>query len=256
MTTFVLVHGGWGGGWEWRMVADGLASLGHDAYRPTLTGLGERRHLATRETDLDTHIRDVIALLEMEDLRDIVLLGHSYGGAVVTGVADRVPERVARLVYLEGFVLRDGESVNDLTPAPFVAALRDNAASGGDGWLAAFPLDDVGVPDDLTDWYASRMSRQPLATLDQPLRLQGRVDDLPRSYIFAPEDGEGAGSLFRRFWDRAVSERWDCHLLPVGHDAQVIAPDLLVALLDRIANATTPGEAAAASASATAGSAP
>ena len=109
--TYVLVHGAWGGGWAWRDVADRLRARGHEAYRPTLTGLGERRHLATEDVGLDTHIEDVVNLLVFEQLHDVVLVGHSYGGMVISGVADRVPERIAYRIYIDAFVPEDGESL-------------------------------------------------------------------------------------------------------------------------------------------------
>jgi pimeloyl-ACP methyl ester carboxylesterase len=113
MTTFVLLHGGWHGGWCWRFVAPALRHAGHNVYTPTLTGLGEREHLARPEIDLKLHVQDVVALLEMEDLQDIVLLGHSYGGMVVTGVADRCAARISRLVYLDAFVPENGKCALD-----------------------------------------------------------------------------------------------------------------------------------------------
>src|ERR671910_3846047 len=101
MATYVLVGGAWLGGWCWKPIARRLRDQGHDAYPLTLTGLGERAHLASPEVDLETHITDVVNLIEFEDLRDVVLLGHSYANLVVTGVADRVPERISRVVYLD-----------------------------------------------------------------------------------------------------------------------------------------------------------
>lgn len=108
MTSFVLVHGAWCGGWIWKHVASALRARGHDVLTPTLTGLGERAHLASPEVGLGTHVEDVVRVLEYDDLTDVVLVGHSYGGMVVTGVGDRVPERLAQLVYLDAFVPREG----------------------------------------------------------------------------------------------------------------------------------------------------
>ncbi|MBA2255515.1 MAG: alpha/beta fold hydrolase [Chloroflexi bacterium] len=231
MATFVLVHGGWGGGWEWRPVADRLVTAGHVTYRPTLTGLGERRHLGHPKVDLETHIKDVIGVLEAEDLVDVVLVGQSYAGAVVTGVADRVPERIRRLVYVDAFVPRDGESVNDLSPVRFVERLRALARTDGDGWQVPLPFDDLGLPADIAGWYGGHLGPHPLATLDQPVRLTDAVESVPRSYVDCAPPGAKATWLFRSFADRARSESWDQHDLPVGHDAHVIAPDRLAALL-------------------------
>jgi len=130
MATFVIVHGGFGGGWEWREVARLLQAKGHEVTRPTLTGLGERSHLATASVDLELHIEDVVQHLAFEGLHDLVLVGQSYGGMVVTGVADRVPERIARLVYVDAFVPRDGESLFDLVGPELSSVFRGSAADG------------------------------------------------------------------------------------------------------------------------------
>src|SRR5215216_473082 len=108
MTTFVLVHGGWHGGWCWKRVAPLLRDAGHDVYTPTLTGLGERVHLASPQVNLTTHITDVVNVIEFEDLSEVVLVGHSYGGVVITGVASKVSDRIKDLVYLDAFVAKDG----------------------------------------------------------------------------------------------------------------------------------------------------
>jgi pimeloyl-ACP methyl ester carboxylesterase len=116
MATYVLIHGGWHGGWCWARVAPILRAAGHDVYAPSLTGLGDRVHLLSPSVRLETHIEDVLGVLSYEDLRDVVLVGHSYGGMVITGVADRAADRVSHLVYLDAFVPRDGECLLDLLP--------------------------------------------------------------------------------------------------------------------------------------------
>src|SRR5689334_24528018 len=116
MATIVIVHGGWSGGWYFTPVARLLRSAGHEVYTPTLTGIGERVHLATRETGLSTHVQDVVNVLDFEDLHEVVLVGYSYGGMVITGVANRVPHRIKQLIYLDAFVPRNGESVADFMP--------------------------------------------------------------------------------------------------------------------------------------------
>jgi pimeloyl-ACP methyl ester carboxylesterase len=236
MATFVLVHGGWGGGWEWRPVADVLQEAGHTAYRPTLTGLGERRHLASPQVDLDTHIQDVLAVLETEALTDVVLVGQSYGGAVVTGVADRAPDRIGRLVYVDAFVPDNGQSVNELSGTKFSQYTHDLAAEGGDGWQVPvwFSAEDQGLPNHVSEWYMAHVGPHPLAALDQPIRLSGAVETVPASYIDC-EPPDAPAWVFRVFADEARSKGWDYHRLPVGHDAQVIAPDALALLLTEIA---------------------
>ena len=121
MATYVLVHGAWHGGWCWNRVAPLLRDKGHDVYTPTLTGLGERVHLATPEVDLSTHVTDVVNVIEFEDLRNVVLMGHSYGGQVITGVAGAIPERIGQLVYLDASLPNDGESLSQLARASATA---------------------------------------------------------------------------------------------------------------------------------------
>jgi pimeloyl-ACP methyl ester carboxylesterase len=117
--TFVLVHGAWAGGWEWKKVGALLLADGHAVYRPTLTGQGERVHLASADVDLNMHISDIVNTILFENLHDVVLMGHSYGGMVITGVADRIPDRIKCLVYVDAFLPEDGESVNDLGSRKF-----------------------------------------------------------------------------------------------------------------------------------------
>ncbi len=235
VATFVLVHGGWGGGWEWRPVAELLQQEGHLAYRPTLTGLGERRHLANPAIDLDTHIDDILGLLETEDLAEVLLVGQSYGGAVATGVADRAPRRIRRLIYVDAFVLGDGQSVNELSGSKAADYFR-SLADMGDGWQVPvwFDADQLGLPGHLGQWYMALVGPHPLASLDQPLHLTGAVDSVARSYIDCePPDTEGW--VFRRFADHARSRGWDYHQLPLGHDVHVIDPEALVAVLTELA---------------------
>lgn len=134
MATYLVVHGGWGGGWEWSAVARGLTSLGHEVHTPSLTGLGDRAHLATPAVCLTTHVEDIVAILVTFELDDVVLAGQSYGGMVVTGVVDRVPDRVGRLVYLDAFVPDHGVSCNQLCGPRFTERIRSIAAERGDGW--------------------------------------------------------------------------------------------------------------------------
>jgi pimeloyl-ACP methyl ester carboxylesterase len=145
MATFVIVHGAWSGAHAWRWVRPMLRAAGHDVVTPALTGQGERAHLATPATDLDTHITDVAAVLHYEDLSDVVV-GHSYGGMVITGVADRVPERLAQLVYFDAEVPLDGEAELDLVPATERAGYEEAARTRGDGWRVPPPFPDPLPP--------------------------------------------------------------------------------------------------------------
>lgn len=233
MATFVIVHGAWGGGWEWDGVARGLRESGHDAHTPTLTGLGDRAHLARRDVGLATHVQDVVAVLETWDLREVVLVGQSYGGMVITGVVDRVPERLRRLVYVDAFVPFDGQSCNELCGDAWTTRMRQLADEQGDGWKVPLPFTgNMGLSDDVADWYVPRLIPHPLATLDDRPELTGSGDHVPRSYLHlvdaedAADQGPTAASAAH-----ARQEGWDYALVVGPHDLHVEDPSRMVALL-------------------------
>ncbi|HEY3190963.1 MAG TPA: alpha/beta hydrolase family protein [Solirubrobacteraceae bacterium] len=235
MATFVLVHGAWHGGWCWRRVAAPLRAAGHEVHAPTLTGLGERAHLLGRHVDLATHVQDVAQLLFYEDLREVVLVGHSYGGMVIAGVAERAPERLAQLVYLDAFVPLDGRSMLDLFPARARAETLERARVEGDGWRS--PPRDEAEPFGVVDpadaaWVRSRLTAHPVATWTQPLRLSSRAAaGLPRTFVECT-----ATRWFGQYAARARSEPgWAYRELPTGHDAMITMPRELADLLRRIA---------------------
>ena len=147
--SFVLVHGGWLGAWCWRRVRPLLQAAGYEVFAPTLTGLGERAHLLSPDIGLMTHVQDVVGLIEAEELQDIVLVGQSYAGMVITGVADRVPERLSHVVYLDAFVPRDGQSLADLVGPEMMANLEQAARAQGSGWrVPPLPPQACGVTDE------------------------------------------------------------------------------------------------------------
>lgn len=148
MTTYVLVGGTWLGGWCWQPVARRLRDNGHDAYPVTLTGLGEREHLASPHVDLNTHITDVVNLIEFEDLRDVVLLGHSYAGVVVTGAADRIPERISQLVYLDSRPLPDGSALIEAFPSELRRHIEGQVGRTGRGLAVSHAVVGRGVQHD------------------------------------------------------------------------------------------------------------
>ncbi len=235
-TTFVLVHGAWHGGWCWVRVADRLRAAGHRVFAPTLTGLGERSHLLTRAVDLETHIADVIAVIEAEELSDVALVGHSYAGAVTAGVADRARERLARLILLDAAMPDWGEAMIDLNPPEIVAQRRALVEREGDGFKLPAPGPEAFGVTDAADaaWLKRRLTPQPWACYTQKLeRRRDGFDALPRDYIdcTAPAMPSIAPSRAR------VRARagWKVHDLATGHDAMVIAPAELSALLERIA---------------------
>lgn len=232
MATFVLVHGAFHGGWCWRWVADRLAAKGHRVFTPTLTGLADRSHLINPAIDLDTHIGDVANLMRWEGLRDVVLCGHSYGGMVVTGAADREAGRIAALVYLDALVPEDGQSALQVVLPDRARALR-NGAAGNDGWrVPPTPAAVFGV-EDPTDraWVDGLCTPQPIATLAQPIRLSGALAQVRRRhYILAKRyDPSPYHGLARRL---RKEPGWRVDELDTGHDAMVTMPDELTRALE------------------------
>jgi pimeloyl-ACP methyl ester carboxylesterase len=235
MATFVLVHGAWHGGWCWPRVAEPLRARGHRVFTPTLTGLGERAHLARPEIDLETHIADVVGLIESEELESVVLCGHSYGGMVVSGVADRLVARVGALVFLDAFVPEDGQSLLSLQPPDRAQRMREAAAKHG-GWrVPPFPASHFGVRDGADRaWIDRRCVPHPFRTLDQPARLTGdwrRIKGL--HYILA---ADYANSAFGRFADAARADpTFRVATVPCGHEVMIDEPARLVDLLTEAA---------------------
>jgi pimeloyl-ACP methyl ester carboxylesterase len=234
MATILVAHGAWSAGWAWHKMHPLMSARGHRLVTPTYTGVGERAHLAHPGIDLDAHVADLLAVLHYEDLRDVILLGHSYGGMVATGIAERAPERLAQRVYLDAFVPRDGEALQDLVSPDTRAAIRRGAAEQGEGWR----IPPNPVPDDTSAadraWILPRRVMQPLATFAQPLRVSGAGDDLPRSYIYCTR--ATPGDVFRQFAERARSEPgWRCYDLDASHSPNITAPEALADLLATIA---------------------
>jgi pimeloyl-ACP methyl ester carboxylesterase len=236
MATFVLVHGGWHGGWCWKKVLPMLQAAGHEVFTPTLTGLGDRAHLARPDVGLATHVQDVANVLEYEDLGGVVLAGHSYGGMVITAVADRAPERVAQLVYLDAFVPEDGQALVDLLPAERREMFLERARATGEGSSVPSPAPQIwGVTSDADlAWVRPRLLPQPLATFTEPLRLTRPAASLPRTYIACT--GSPTAATFRPFVERARADpAWRYRELATGHDAMVTMPQELAGLFLEIA---------------------
>lgn len=230
MGTYVLVHGAWHGGWCWRRVTPLLQAAGHAVFTPTLTGLGERVHLASAEVDLDTHVQDVVNLLEFEELRDVILVGHSYGGMVITGVTERAADRLQHVVYLDAFVPRDGQALADLVSPQFRDGVRQQAQATG-GLLPAFPVQEYGVftAEDVA-WVEPKLRPHPFKTLTTPVRLQNPAAlALPKTYVYCNHPAMG---FFEAFAERTRSERgWRYREFATGHDAMVTMPRELTELL-------------------------
>jgi hypothetical protein len=207
MATVVVCHGAWSAAWAWKKVRPLLRAAGHDVYTPTYTGLGERAHHVSRSINLETHIADVLAVLDCEDLRDVVLVGHSYGGMVATF---------------------------DLQPAPERAKRQEAARAEGDGWLMPpNPSPPDTSPEDLA-WITPRRRWQPIGTFAQPLRLLNGPLQLPRAYIYCTRLGPGDifGQFARRYRDDAG---WKVVDIDASHSPNVTAPDSLARLLDQLA---------------------
>ncbi len=219
--TFVLVHGAWHGGWCWKKLTPLLRAAGHQVYVPTLTGLGERSHLLTPEINLDTHIHDVNAVLEYEDLHDVVLVGHSYGGMVIAGVERMSYTRLVGLVYLDAFLPEHGQSLSDYAPVP---------PTREDGWrIPPGTALDMGVTDE-TDaaWVDARLGDQPIKTFIQPVQmLQDHNQSIVHTFIqctqapFFAEAGERAKRQGFHFYE----------LQEAGHDAMMSQPAALTKIL-------------------------
>jgi pimeloyl-ACP methyl ester carboxylesterase len=243
--SFVLVHGAWHGGWAWWKVRRLLQEAGTEVFTPTLTGLGERFHLAGPEVDLSTHIEDIVAVLELEDLTEVVLVGHSYGGNVITGVAERVPDRLAHLVYMDGFVPKDGESLLDLMSPAVRQEFEMRVQTEGDGWFLpgryAEPWetalrDHYGVTDeaDLARM-VPRMRSQPYQTFTEPLRVADQAAAaLPRTYIRCTQYPNPALSRYAEAARRPDSS-WQYRELEASHDGMVSRPRELTELLLELA---------------------
>jgi pimeloyl-ACP methyl ester carboxylesterase len=234
MATFVVCHGAWSAAWAWKKVRPLLRTAGHEVFTPTYTGLGERAHQVCRSINLETHIGDVLAVLDCEDLRDVVLVGHSYGGMVATGVADRAAERIAKLIYLDAFVPDNGQSAFDLLPASARASRREGARTHGDGWLLPpNPPPPDTSPEDVA-WITPRRRWQPIETFSQALVLTGAGAHVPRHYIYctriAPDDT--FGQFARRF---RPDPAWKVFEIDASHSPNVTAPEALTRLLDQIA---------------------
>ena len=234
LQTIVLVHGAWHGGWCYGRVADLLRGSGHRVYTPTLTGLCERSHLLSPSINLSTHIADIVNLMRWEDLQQIVLVGHSYGGIVVTGVADAMAERVSALVYLDAFVPTAGKSFHDILPAE-VAEAQVRGADAGNGYTVP-PIPAAGFNVNVKDraWVDSLCTPHPLGTLTQPITLTGNHTRIAvKSYVFA------ANNPVPLFAEHARAMRGDpsckSYDLPCGHDVMIDLPRDTAAIIEEAA---------------------
>jgi pimeloyl-ACP methyl ester carboxylesterase len=217
--TFVLVHGAWAGGWCWSRVVDLLIAKGHRVYTPTLSGLGERSHLARGGINLTTHVNDVVNEIKWKDLDQIVLVGHSYGGLVITGVAEQVGERIASIVYLDAFIPGDEQSFADLAPwldrteamtAPPPTAEGDFINEGDRAWVD------------------SKATPQPTATFTEKLRVTGAYQRVAKKTYICATNGPLPGNADALRSDSS----WTVYDVACGHDVEIDAPQKLAEILE------------------------
>lgn len=218
---FVLVHGAWCGGWVWRETARFLRAAGHDVFTPTLTGLGERAHLGHPDVDLDTHVQDIVGVLTYENLTDVILVGHSYSGMVITGVAERAPERLKHLIYLDALVPEDGKSRIDFISPEVFGHFKELVRTHGIPWQVPPP---AGYP---------RLTPHPLKTFTQPIRVTNPAAAvLPHTFIHCTRESDPlVVTSIAEAAGRAKKKGWHCVELPANHMPMDTMPQDLARLL-------------------------
>jgi pimeloyl-ACP methyl ester carboxylesterase len=245
MSSYVLVPGAWLGSWAWKDVAGMLWSMGHEAHPLTLTGLSDRLHVASSDIDLETHIRDVQNFIGFNELSDVVLVGHSYGGAVIRGVADRMASQIAQLVYIDTVPRRNGEAFIDLYRPAMAAAMRDGVERQGDGWKLPHPtaatLGNIASTDGLSEVQLFRFEKlatdQPFATYTQPLRLTGTSESFYSRTLIQCNDCRRERELDDVTTGEPVdrlSGEWRVLDLETGHWPMLSDPKALATLLDQL----------------------
>ena len=231
--TFVLVHGAWHGGWCWRRVSDLLERQGHKVFAPTLTGLGERSHLMRAGINVTTHVTDVVNLIKWESLAGVVLCGHSYGGMVVSGVAEQMADKIAAIVFLDAFVPEDGDSMAELTSGVVREGLKA-ALARGDLGMPPRPAAAFLVNDKDQAWVDAKCVPQPIGTMTESLKLSGALERIAnKAYIRA---GAYPNPGFDKALARVKADRsWRSYEVPCGHDVMVDMPERLTEILLEVA---------------------
>ncbi len=232
MTTHVLVHGAWGGGWKFARVAEALRKRGHIVFTPTLTGQGERSHLQSAAINLTTHVTDILNVIRYEDLSDVVLLGHSYGGMVITAVADAVPQKIKALVYLDAFIPEDGKSLFDLNIPANTQVFIDRAGALGGLFVPPPPAAFFGVNEKDAPRVDALAAPHPIATMMEKIKLGGGYRRVNRR-VYVHGTKLPRQSPFKPFYEQAQREGWEAHALPCGHDVMLDKPDELTEILDK-----------------------
>jgi pimeloyl-ACP methyl ester carboxylesterase len=230
MTNFVLVHGMWHGGWCWKKMTPLLRAAGNEVYTPTLTGLGERVHLQFDNIDLSTHVQDIVNLIEFEDLRDVILVGHSFGGTLVPVIAEKIPDRIAHLVNLDGPVPENGKALKDLI-GDYWDFFQKNAIDPADEWRIQ-PIADwtFGVSGADLEWMRSKLTPHPLKTLTTPIILANPTTyTIPGTFISCAEgiSDDEIKAEERRY----AGMGWGYRSISTGHDAMITLPEELTKIL-------------------------
>ncbi len=234
MSIFLIAHGSWSAGWVWKKMHPLMAAHGHRLITPTYTGVGERAHLAHKDINLDTHIEDMLQVLFYENLRDVILLGHSYGGMVATGVADRARDRIKHLVYLDAYAPEEGKSSHDYSTAERRDSQRKNAVDGWKVMPGNVPADTS--PEDKV-WLTERRTPQPIQTYEQKFHYRNGPLTLPRTFIYAKK--HMAGDPFRPFMEKGKREGWKVYEIDASHSPHVTVPEELMKILDEVAAASS-----------------
>ncbi|WP_213803617.1 alpha/beta hydrolase [Granulicella sp. dw_53] len=229
MATYVLVHGAWYGSWCWKRVRTALQAAGHEVFTPTLTGVGERSHLNSRDVNLSTHINDVVNLIKWEGLSDVILCGHSYSGCVISGAADQISDKIRALIYLDAFVLEDGECLFDLAREDWVQFVRQQTQESGDGWkVAPTPAEFFNVNQQDSAWVDAQCTSQSLACWEEPIKLTQRFADIKNvTHILAT----GYPPILQPSHDRAKAKGWKTSTVDCGHAVMLDRPGELTELL-------------------------
>lgn len=229
-SVYVLVHGAWHGGWCWKKVKAILEDKGQSVFTPTLTGLGERSHLLTPQVGLSTHIEDIVSMLEYEDLYNVVLIGHSYAGMVISGVAEKVANRLSHLVYFDAYLPENKKSINDYLKVPSLAEI---VAKKGDGWKIPLlgKIEDLGVTDkEDIEWATARIGYQPYKTFTDTISLKMPSNTIAKTFIRLSNF-----SWFIATAEKALVRGFNYYeMLDGGHDAMISRPEETAEILLKI----------------------
>jgi pimeloyl-ACP methyl ester carboxylesterase len=230
MANFVLIHGAWGGGWVWRRVVPLLRRAGHEVFAPSLTGLGDRAHLSSPQINLETHIRDTLGVLESEELTEVILVGHSYGGMVITGAADRAASRLARLVYLDAFLPENGKASTDYLAPERSRHLHEEGRASGMVSMLPIPVLGLKDPADIA-WAERRSVKQSYLTFTQPVILNNpsATAPLPKTFIQCTSPATGTFDQFVARIGNAPG--WNLFEVKTGHMVMMTEPARLAEIL-------------------------